>query len=322
MPSLRFAKRGLPTGSDRSKSRRKALLLAFLVALAAAAWISGLPSLVYFQTSLMVGGTPSGPMLSLGDYKAEIQARTIDGVSRDVSGLTYSPQTATLFAVANRPPRIAELSTEGRLLRLIELGGVNDPEGLTHVEGDRFIVSNERDESLHWITIAPDSTRVTVEGEDRLSLKLGGVENLGFEGLSWDYKRKQLYITQEMLPARVLLVKGLAPEAAGMHLDISEWKPRGIAGSFMLDLSSVSLHEETGNLTLLSHMSRILVEYAPDGTVLSYLPLWRGMNGLSASIAQAEGVAVGPDGDLFIVAEPNLFYRFGKPSIAGKSIKP
>ena len=69
-------------------------------------------------------------------------------------------------------------------------------------------------------------------------------------------------------------------------------------------------------------MSRILVEYAPDGTVLSYLPLWRGMNGLSASIAQAEGVAVGPDGDVFIVAEPNLFYRFGKPSIAGKSIQP
>ncbi len=322
MPSLRFAKRGLPTGSDRSKSRRKALLLAFLVALAAAAWISGLPSLVYFQTSLMVGEAPSGPMLSLGDYKAEVQARTIDGVSRDVSGLTYSPQTATLFAVANRPPRIAELSTEGRLLRLIELGGVNDPEGLTHVEGDRFIVSSERDESLHWITIAPDSTRVTAEGEDRLSLKLGGVENLGFEGLSWDYQRKQLYITQEMLPARVLLVKGLASEVAGMHLDISEWKPRGIAGSFMLDLSSVSLQEETGNLILLSHMSRILVEYAPDGTVLSYLPLWRGMNGLSASIAQAEGVAVGPDGDVFIVAEPNLFYRFGKPSIAGKSIQP
>lgn len=316
MPSFRYAKRGLSTGSDRRRSRRKAIMLTFLVVLGAAVWISGLPALAYFQTTLLVGEAPAGPTLSLGDYKAIVEARKIDGLSRDISGLTYSPRTGTLFAVANRPPRIAELSTEGRLLRMIELDGVKDPEGLTHVEGDRFIVSNERDQSLHWMTITPHTTRVTAEGGDRLSLNVGVVKNMGFEGLSWDSQRKQLYIAQEMFPARVLLVKGLGSKAAGMHLDISEWTPHGIAGAFMLDLSSASLHEKTGNLILLSHMSRILVEYAPDGTVLSYLPLWRGMNGLSASIAQAEGVAVGPNGDVFIVAEPNLFYRFGKRSAA------
>jgi uncharacterized protein YjiK len=318
----RLTRRGLRTGSGRTPSRRKAVAFVLFVTLLAVAWISGLPALIYFQAIVMLGGPASGPTLALGDYEAEIQAQPIDGINRDISGLTYSPQTATLFAVANRPSRIIELSTEGRLLRMIELDGVKDPEGLTHVEGDRFMISSERDQSIHWINVSRSATRVTVEGEDRLGLNVGSMTNMGFEGLSWDSERKLLYIAQEMFPARVLLVKGLGAQTAGVRLDISEWKPHGIAGSFMLDLSSASLHEKTGNLILLSHMSRILVEYAPDGTVLSYLPLWRGMNGLSSSIAQAEGVAVGPDGDVFIVGEPNLFYRFAKVSTERPSQQP
>lgn len=63
---------------------------------------------------------------------------------------------------------------------------------------------------------------------------------------------------------------------------------------------------------MLSHMLSMLVEHAPDGAVLGFLPLWKGMHGLTRSIGQAEGVAIGPDGDIFIVSEPDLFYRFVK----------
>lgn len=77
-----------------------------------------------------------------------------------------------------------------------------------------------------------------------------------------------------------------------------------------LDLSSVSLHEPTGNLLLLSHMSSMLVEYAPDGAAIGMLSLRRGAGGLAETVAQAEGVAVGSGGDLYIVSEPNLFYHF------------
>ena len=283
------------------------LLLAFMVL-----WFSGLPGLAYFHAVVAFGADAARPELSLGDYEAKIEARAIDGLTNDLSGLTYSAKTGTLFAVINRPPQVVELSTDGQLLRRIALKGVKDPEGLTHVEADRFIVSNERDQSLHWVTIGPDTTLVTARGGDHLRLNIDAMRNMGFEGVSWDSRRKRLYITQEMFPARVLLVQGLDSTTRGFNLDVSEWKPRGFAGAFMLDLSSASLHETTGNLILLSHLSRLLIEYAPDGRVLSYLPLWRGMSGLSASIAQAEGVAIGSDGDVFIVAEPNLFYRFGK----------
>lgn len=126
MPSLRFAKRGWLTGSGRPRLRRKAIALFLFVAVGAAVWISGLPALAYFQATLVFAAPPAGPTLSLGDYEAEVQARTITGLSRDISGLTYSPTTGTLFAVANRPPRIVELSTDGKLLRMVDLDGVKD----------------------------------------------------------------------------------------------------------------------------------------------------------------------------------------------------
>ena len=35
-----------------------------------------------------------------------------------------------------------------------------------------------------------------------------------------------------------------------------------------------------------------------------------GWHGLRKTIPQAEGIAMTPDGTLFLVSEPNLFYRF------------
>lgn len=70
----------------------------------------------------------------------------------------------------------------------------------------------------------------------------------------------------------------------------------------------------------------MLVEYEQGGAVLSVLPLWKGMHDLESSIGQAKGVAIGPQGDIFIVSEPNLFYRFScedrPPRPAASSVLP
>ncbi|TNF04252.1 MAG: DNA-binding protein, partial [Gammaproteobacteria bacterium] len=47
--------------------------------------------------------------------------------------------------------------------------------------------------------------------------------------------------------------------------------------------------------------------------VVSFRSLSMGFAGLKSSIRQAEGVTLDEEGNLFVVSEPNLFYRFERP---------
>lgn len=111
---------------------------------------------------------------------------------------------------------------------------------------------------------------------------------------------------------RVLIVSGFPDIVADspFQLRISEWKSPGASTLFMTDLSSLTVHEPTGNILLLSDESALIVEYTVEGKPVSVLPIWRGRYGLSRRVPQAEGLAVGPNGDIFVLSEPNLFYRF------------
>ena len=101
-----------------------------------------------------------------------------------------------------------------------------------------------------------------------------------------------------------------AVQGQGLGISLREWRPDSWAGHGVSDLSSVTLHDPTGHMLLLSHMSSLLIEYDAKGAPLSLLSLWAGRHGLRAAVPQAEGVAIGPSGEVYIVSEPNLFYRF------------
>ena len=303
-PRLRRASRG--------EARRSIWLAAGIVLiLAAILWVSGLVGLAAHQLA-MRGTSPGTPTLGLVGYHVGIEGIPITGLDDNTSGLTFSPATGTLFTAINRPPELAELSQDGRLLRRIPLTGASDVEGVTHVEGDRFILVDEGRHRLSWVTITPDTASLDADAAPFLTLDLGAFRNMGFEGISWDQRRKELVIVQEMWPVRVLVIGGLdrAVMGQGLGVTVREWQPASWAGHFVTDLSSVTLHDATGNMLLLSDMSSMLAEYDPDGAPLGLLTLWSGWHGLTGSVPQAEGVAIGPDGAVFIVSEPNLFYRF------------
>ncbi len=159
------------------------------------------------------------------------------------------------------------MSTEGRLLRIIPIRGGDDPEGITHVEGDLYVIADEGTHRLSWVRIGPETAEIALDGAPYLSLELDMQDNLGIEGVSWDARTGQLLVVQEMLPLRVLILSGLRQILDGgpLAIDIREWKASNASTLFMRDLSSLTLHEGTGNILLLSHMSRMIVEYAPDG---------------------------------------------------------
>jgi uncharacterized protein YjiK len=269
----------------------------------------------YWLSTSLNAALWQGSALWLPDYRVAIEGRPIQGLTRNASGLTFNTDTGTLFTVINRPAQVAELTIDGRLLRVLPLDGAKDPEGITYVQDDTYVIADEHSHGLYWVQIRPDTTRVSVAGQPSLRLSIDSVHNSSFEGVSWDSAQNRLFVVKEKLPLRVLVISGLDAfnASSGFNIDIAEWTSSSAASLFMSDLSSLTLHEPTGHLLLLSDESALVVEYAADGQPISMLPLWRGFHGLQRKVPQPEGLAVGPDGAIYVLSEPNLFYRFERP---------
>lgn len=284
-----------------------------LISLFAVAWHQQLFGVAYYWVRMQqaaAGGQPTGVWLPR--YRATIDALRVEGIFANASGLTFNRLTGTLFAVINNPPQIAELSTEGELLRLIPLRGVRDPEDIAHIGGELFAIADERDQQIILARVTPNVAEVDLGSAPRLGVGIDLNGNKGFEGVAWDPERRRLLVVKEKFPLRVIEITGLLEALGGgpFNVQITEWEQGRFNGPFLRDLSSIAFHEPSGNLLLLSDESRLLVEYDPSRTPVSMLDLRSGQHGLAQDVPQAEGAAVGPDGTLYLLSEPNLFYRF------------
>jgi uncharacterized protein YjiK len=301
--------------STKKTGFRAAILLLLLLPAAAVAVYFKLPALLFYWLQMVLHeGEWRETGLWLPYYHVSIEAQPIVGVDRNASGLTFNEQTQTLFAVINQPAQIIELDTSGRLLRTIAVDGATDLEGIAHVRDQVFVLVDEREHQIYRIELDAGTDRLSLDGAARLGIGLDLNGNLGFEGVSWDQHGDRLFVVKEKSPLRVLVISGLPQLYAGdgFDLQIREWKAATASSLFMTDLSSLTFHEPSGNLLLLSDESAIIVEYAGDGQPVSMLPLWPGVHGLKRRVPQAEGLAVGSDGSLYLLSEPNLFYRFDR----------
>lgn len=294
-------------------SRWLTAMLVLLVLLGGLGWKYQLFGLAHHWLKMKQGeGRWADSSIWLPAYRVSIEAREVQGIADDASGLTFDPVRGTLFTVINSPPAVAELSREGRLLRHIRLRGMEDAEGITHVRDDLFVLADERLQQLLLVRIGDDTKEIDTRDAPRLGLAIELSGNLGFEGVSWDSARERLLVAKEKSPLRIYEISGLPGVLRGERFDlqISEWKESRSPGLFMRDLSSLTLHEPTGHMLLLSDDSKLVVEYDTEGNPLSLMPLWRGWHGLARSVPQPEGVAVDDEGALYLLSEPNLFYRF------------
>ena len=252
--------------------------------------------------------------VSLGDYRMEIEAQPISGVADDVSALTYDPDRKTLYTVTNQNHKLLELSLDGKLLRQIELKGFKDPEAIEYVAPGRFVIADER---LHLLVeVCIDEQTSVVDGADgqKMSLELEmNSKNKGFEGLAFDLLGKRLFVGKERDPLRIYEIEGFPELDPGAPVALSVRDDRERDGRlFMRDLSSLYYHHGTGHLLVLSDESRLVVELDTKGEPISSLSLLKGRQGVSASIPQAEGIAMDEQDAIYLVSEPNLFYKFSK----------
>lgn len=255
-------------------------------------------------------GEPQRASLGLSDYRAVVQRKAVAGIEDDLSALTYDPDRNSLIAVTNGTPHWLELSLDGELLRKIPLVGFVDPESIEYISEGVYVICDEREHRLLRVEVNEQTTVIDASQAQQLSLKIDLNGNKGFEGLAYDNVGKRLFVAKERDPVRIYAVSGFPFSEHAPSVHISEHH----AQLFVRDLSALQYDERTGHLLALSDESRLVVELGDDGEAISTLSLGSGKHGLDHSVPQAEGLAMGADGALYLVSEPNLFYVFRKPN--------
>ena len=249
--------------------------------------------------------------LWLPDYHAEIQAKVVEGLVDDLSALAFDRERRLLVSVTNQPPQLVELSLDGELLRTVKLRGFSDPEAIEYIAPGLFVIADERDQRLVEVHLDDDARIFDAAGAPQLSLGIGLNGNKGLEGLAYDSVNEVLLVAKERDPLRIFEIRGFPQRQPGTTLDVRVLEDvQRDARLFMQDISSLDFDDTSGHLLVLSDESRLLLELNREGLPISSLSLQAGRHGLTKSVPQAEGVALDDRGVLYLISEPNLFYRF------------
>jgi uncharacterized protein YjiK len=288
-------------------------LLLLLLVIAYQVQTLHLDSRLYFWIKTSLHETEwEGRSLWLPEYHVRIDAMPVVGVRENLSGLTYDEGRDQLLAVVNDPEELLTLSKGGELLARYPLSGFSDVEGIAYLGNNLLLLTEERDHALVVVEL-PEKPRALFREDYQaltLGIDLGG--NQGFEGAGYDRARDRLFVVKEQSPRKLYEIRGLKASLAGdFNLKIinrDKWIQHKV---FATDLSSVHFDESTGHLALLSEESKLLMELDGDtGKLISFRSLLGGFAGLKSSVPQGEGMTLDADGDLYLVSEPNLFYRF------------
>ncbi len=246
-------------------------------------------------------------------YEVVIEAKPIAGVEKNLSDITYNPETNSLFGVVNKPPSVIEISLDGQLKRLIPIQGLSDVEGIEYIKHSHFVITDENEHSVYNIHIDGTTSEISLDSSQGFILGKIPKKNYGLEGVSWDEKRQILLVANEKYPANVTAISGFSnyknsPERS--NLSVETWLNSYSSSFFSTDISGIAFHQSSSTIWILSDESQLLLGLKQNGRAFRLLPFWRGYSGLSNSIPQPEGIAFGPANELYVVSEPNLFYKF------------
>lgn len=255
----------------------------------------------------------------LPGYRALIQAKPLEGLEEaETSGLSWSPLSNTLFTVTGKIPKLVELSLDGEVLRVVELRGFSDPEGVEVLSDGRIAIIDERRAQMKTFYLPLDAEFIDGDALQPINLGFTNAGNKGFEGIAWDARNQRMLLAKERSPFGLFSLP--FPEAAEDDSPITQsLQELSSSQIFMRDFSSLTIDQRTGHLLVLSDESRMLLELDELGNPVSFISLAMGFNGLVRSIKQAEGVAMDGQGTIYIVSEPNLFYVFKQAAAEQKT---
>ena len=243
----------------------------------------------------------------LPEYRAVIDAKPLSGMEKDeASDLAYNPQTKTLFSVMGKNPFLVELTLQGDVLRKMPLVGWSNPEAVTVMGNGLLAIVDEREHLLTIVKVDADTRELNIANFPKYDLGPSKDQNKAFEAMVWDARNQQMLLGEERPPALFTwksadgqTLTGDKQKLASDELDIR-------------NLSALAIDPRTRHTLVLSADSHLLLELDEKGEQVSFMTLLGGFNGLKKTIPRAEGVTMDDNGTLYMVSEPNLFYRFEK----------
>jgi len=265
----------------------------------------------YALMELMPFSWPGASTIRLKKYAVALEKMEINGIDKDLSGITFNWDTDSLFAVIDESPVIFELSRQGVLLRKIKLKGFEDLEGICYLGKGKIAVVEERRRCIVFIAIDPSTDTIEKKNQKIISPMPGEYDNRGFEGIACDIENGNIYVAKERRPRKIIKISGIKFEPLELNrIEISNLWDTEPTGLKMRDFSGLHFDTATGHLLILSDESRVLAEITPRGVKVGILNLGKGDAGLSAGIPKPEGVTMDRNGTIFIASEPNLLYTF------------
>jgi hypothetical protein len=225
------------------------------------------------------------------------------------SAITYNRDRGTLFVIDDEGVAISQFTRQGAFVDRMRLSGfgvaaTGDPEGLTYIGNNQFVIAAERALTLYRVTYDPATT------PDRTALPNAvlatpAVGNIGIEGVSYDPRDGSFVTVKEKTPAQVnrnVVTFG----TPGSNVLTSLFDPTGLGTLDLADVQVLSTVAVPGSaladqLLIFSQESKKLLHTTRAGEVL-------GMFDFALISASAEGVTIDENGVIYVTDEtPNIY---------------
>ena len=250
-------------------------------------------------TAPALGTTQRTSMVERYDFETRLARFDLPGRLDEISGLAFTPD-GRLFAHDDERGRIHEIDTEtGQVGKRFDLGDGtvrDDFEGLAIVSDRFFLISSIG--LLYEFREGADDTQVPFRLTDT-----GVGSGCEVEGLEYDPVDEALLIACKVsTPDRGAVVVHRRPlDPARGVLPVLMIPRSGLAAAGLGDAFYPSgiVVDPTGTLLLVSGRHEALIEVTRSGELVSGLQLSRNRH------PQPEGIAISPDGRLFISDEKN-----------------
>ena len=225
---------------------------------------------------------------------------------RNASGITYNPDTDTLFMIQDSPSVIRELNDRGEILRSIPVEKLNDTEGIAYLGNKRFALLEESTSKIYFCSI--DKKTKEIRYKDIVSIDVPSKPgNTGLEGITYDAENKCVYVVKEKAPRKIFRIY-LGSEKVEIPWDLEKTK--------IDDASDICFDSRTNHLLILSQESKCIVECTIDGKELARLSLEKGQSNLKREFKKPEGITINPKtGRIFTCGEKDEFYIFSDKKI-------